>query len=96
LREVSFETVKSTNSFWPHGETRFCGKRQLVSIDGLTDLYDQSMERTSFTLVILAVAGGMALVLGIVGIYGKWRLGRSDQRGRVDRAVKAWLRSGGD
>jgi putative ABC transport system permease protein len=36
----------------------------------LKDLYDQSMARTSFTLVMLAIAGGMALVLGIVGIYG--------------------------
>jgi predicted permease len=36
----------------------------------LQDLYVQSMARTSFTLVMLALAGGMALVLGIVGIYG--------------------------
>ena len=36
----------------------------------LKDLYDQSMARTSFTLVMLAIAGGMALLLGIVGIYG--------------------------
>jgi predicted permease len=36
----------------------------------LKDLYDQSMGRTSFTLVLLAIAGGMALILGIVGIYG--------------------------
>jgi predicted permease len=36
----------------------------------LQDLYDQSMVRTSFTLVMLAIAGGMALVLGVVGIYG--------------------------
>ncbi len=36
----------------------------------LQELYDQSMARTSFTLVILAIAGGMALLLGIVGIYG--------------------------
>jgi ABC-type antimicrobial peptide transport system permease subunit len=28
------------------------------------------MARTSFTLVMLCVAGGMALLLGIVGIYG--------------------------
>jgi predicted permease len=32
--------------------------------------YTKSMARTSFTLVMLAVAGGMALLLGIVGIYG--------------------------
>jgi len=36
----------------------------------LKDLYDHSMARTSFTLVLLALAGGMALILGIVGIYG--------------------------
>jgi len=36
----------------------------------LQDLYVQSMARTSFTLVMLAIAGIMALVLGIVGIYG--------------------------
>jgi predicted permease len=33
-------------------------------------LYTKSMARTSFMLVILCVAGGMALLLGIVGIYG--------------------------
>ena len=32
--------------------------------------YTQSMARTSFTLVMLGVAGGMALLLGVVGIYG--------------------------
>jgi predicted permease len=36
----------------------------------LQDVYDQSMARTSFTLVMLVIAGVMALVLGIVGIYG--------------------------
>ncbi len=32
--------------------------------------YKQSMARTSFTLIMLGVAGGMALLLGIIGIYG--------------------------
>jgi putative ABC transport system permease protein len=36
----------------------------------LQDLYVQSMARTSFTLAMLAIAGVMALLLGIVGIYG--------------------------
>lgn len=36
----------------------------------LEDVYDDSMMRTSFTLVMLAIAGAMALVLGVVGIYG--------------------------
>jgi putative ABC transport system permease protein len=36
----------------------------------LKDVYDGSMARTSFTLVMLAIASVMALVLSIVGIYG--------------------------
>jgi predicted permease len=32
--------------------------------------YTRSMARTSFTLVMLAIAGAMALLLGIVGLYG--------------------------
>jgi predicted permease len=34
------------------------------------DLYDQSMARTSFALIMLGIAAAMALVLGVVGIYG--------------------------
>jgi len=34
------------------------------------EIYRRSMARTSFTLVMLAFAGGMALLLGTVGIYG--------------------------
>ena len=33
-------------------------------------VYDESLARTSFTLVMLAIAGSMALLLGIIGIYG--------------------------
>lgn len=36
----------------------------------LQAVYTGSMARTSFTLVLLAIAGGMALLLGVVGIYG--------------------------
>jgi putative ABC transport system permease protein len=36
----------------------------------MSDLYSASLARTSFVLVMLAIAGAMALVLGIVGIYG--------------------------
>ncbi len=34
------------------------------------ELYKKSMARTSFTLVLLSVAGAMALLLGVIGIYG--------------------------
>ena len=36
----------------------------------MREVYDQSLARTSFTLVMLAIAASMALLLGIVGIYG--------------------------
>jgi predicted permease len=36
----------------------------------MQDLYERSLERTSFTLVMLAIAALMALLLGVVGIYG--------------------------
>ncbi len=36
----------------------------------MQEIYSKSMVRTSFTLVMLAIAGGMALLLGVIGIYG--------------------------
>jgi predicted permease len=36
----------------------------------MQEIYSKSLARTSFTLVMLAIAGSMALVLGILGIYG--------------------------
>jgi len=42
----------------------------LSRVNTLGYYYRQSMARTSFTLIMLAVAGAMALLLGVVGIYG--------------------------
>jgi putative ABC transport system permease protein len=36
----------------------------------MREVYDQSLAQTSFTLVMLAIAASMALLLGVVGIYG--------------------------
>jgi predicted permease len=36
----------------------------------MDQMYRKSMARTSFTLVLLSAAGAMALLLGIIGIYG--------------------------
>ncbi|HTX77790.1 MAG TPA: FtsX-like permease family protein, partial [Terracidiphilus sp.] len=36
----------------------------------MDQMYRKSMSRTSFTLVLLSAAGMMALLLGIIGIYG--------------------------
>jgi predicted permease len=42
----------------------------LGSVGTLGDLYRRSMERTSLTLVLLAITGAMALFLSLLGIYG--------------------------
>jgi predicted permease len=39
-------------------------------VQTLQEIYDASMARTSFTLVMLGIAGGMALLLGVGGLYG--------------------------
>jgi ABC-type antimicrobial peptide transport system permease subunit len=36
----------------------------------MQEVYDRSVARTSFTLVMLGIASAMALALGIIGIYG--------------------------
>ena len=36
----------------------------------MQDYYAASLARTSFTLVLLGIAGAMALALGVIGIYG--------------------------
>jgi predicted permease len=42
----------------------------LANVHTLEYFYKRSLGRTSFTLVMLGVAGAMALLLGVVGIYG--------------------------
>jgi predicted permease len=42
----------------------------LANSETLGGLYTQSMARTTFTLVMLCITGGIALLLGTVGIYG--------------------------
>jgi predicted permease len=42
----------------------------LASVNTMQEIYSQSLARTSFTLVMLAIAGAMALALSLIGIYG--------------------------
>ena len=42
----------------------------LANVRTLQEIFDKSLARTSFTLVMLAIAGAMALMIGLVGIYG--------------------------
>jgi predicted permease len=46
------------------------GSLPLSDVHTVEHYYQLSMARTSFTLVMLGVSGGMALLLGVVGIYG--------------------------
>ncbi len=42
----------------------------LASVRTMREIYDESLATTSFTLVMLGIAGAMAMLLGLIGIYG--------------------------
>jgi predicted permease len=42
----------------------------LASVRTMQEVYDESLATTSFTLVMLGIAGAMAMMLGLIGIYG--------------------------
>jgi len=52
----------------------------LARVQTLGETYNKSMSRTSFTLVMLAIAGFIALTLGIIGIYGVISYAVAEQR----------------
>ena len=75
-RAVTF-AVRSTRA----GTPEFIGEVQqavwsvnaslpVANVRTLEDIYEESMARTSFTLVMLTIAGSMALALGLLGIFG--------------------------
>ena len=42
----------------------------LASVRTMQEIYEESLATTSFTLVMLGIAGAMAMMLGLIGIYG--------------------------
>ena len=42
----------------------------LIWVRTLAEIYDRSLARTTFTLVMLAIAASTSLLLGVVGLYG--------------------------
>ena len=58
----------------------------------LDDVYGRSLARTSFTLVMLAIAAAMALVLGIVGIYGVIAYAVASARAK-SASARRWART---
>ena len=52
------QTVWAVNSSLP-----------ITEMQTMQQVYDKSMSRTAFTLTLLAISGGMALLLAMVGVY---------------------------
>jgi putative ABC transport system permease protein len=46
------------------------GSLPVAAAQTMRDVYERSLSRTTFTLIMLAISGGMALALGVIGIYG--------------------------
>jgi hypothetical protein len=77
----------------------------VAAVQTMQDVYERSLSRTTFTLIMLAIAGGMALALGVIGIYGviayaitqrrreigiDWRSASSRRNYGADFSVMAW------
>ena len=62
--------TESLRSEIQHAVWQVNGSLPVASVQTMGEIYSRSMARTSFTLVMMAIAGAMALALSLIGIYG--------------------------